>query len=62
LRIVYPEAEQKETRIEPVIHFRPIMEHIIKDAEKRYGNIVEPGEMKKPGVSVSEVKDPRKVN
>jgi hypothetical protein len=39
LKIVYPDASPRRRRIEPVIHFAPIMDYIRKDAEKRYGTI-----------------------
>jgi len=37
LRVVYPDKKGRKKRIEPAIHFAPIMEHIRKDAVERYG-------------------------
>jgi hypothetical protein len=37
LRIVYPAPEQREKRIEPVVHFAAIMEYLRQDALLRYG-------------------------
>jgi len=37
LAVAYPDAEQRGKRIEPAVHFAPIMEHIRKDAIRRYG-------------------------
>jgi len=37
LKIVYPDVKQKENRLQPAIHFAPIMKHIKQDAVTRYG-------------------------
>ena len=37
LRIVYPDKKTAKKRINPAIHFRPIMAAIVKAATKRYG-------------------------
>jgi len=37
LKIVYPEAKTKKKRIEPAVHFAPIMDHIKKEAASKYG-------------------------
>ena len=40
LRIVYPDAKERRKRLEPIIHFAPIMDYIKKDAVRRYGHDV----------------------
>ena len=40
LRIVYPEANERRKRLQPIIHFAPIMDYIKKDAARRYGHHV----------------------
>jgi hypothetical protein len=40
LKIVYPEAKERRKRLEPIIHFSPIMDHIKKDAVRRCGRHV----------------------
>lgn len=40
LRIVYPDAKVRRKRLEPVVHFAPIMDYIKKDAIRRYGHHV----------------------
>jgi hypothetical protein len=40
LKIVYPEAKERRKRLEPIIHFSPIMDHIKKDAVRRFGHHV----------------------
>jgi hypothetical protein len=37
LKIAYPNAKRRGKRIEPAIHFARIMDHIKKDAVKKYG-------------------------
>ena len=37
LRIAYPNRKGRRKRLEPVIHFAPIMAYIKEDAEKKYG-------------------------
>ena len=37
LKIVYPDVKQREKRLQPAIHFAPIMEHIEQDAVTKYG-------------------------
>jgi len=37
LQVVYPDPELRKDRIEPELHFRPIMEHIRWDAIERFG-------------------------
>jgi hypothetical protein len=37
LRIVHPDAGRRQKRIEPAVHFPEIMDHIARDAERRYG-------------------------
>jgi len=37
LRIVYPDAKKRKKRVEPTVHFAPIMEHIMEHAVKKYG-------------------------
>lgn len=41
LRIVYPDRKTAKKRINPAVHFRPIMAAIVKAATKRYGADVE---------------------
>lgn len=41
LRIVYPDGGERKERLEPVIHFAPIMAYIKEDAVKRYGHDVD---------------------
>jgi hypothetical protein len=40
LRIVYPKAKERRKRLEPIIHFAPIMDHIKNSAAIRYGRQV----------------------
>ncbi|MHC4566303.1 MAG: DUF4056 domain-containing protein [Planctomycetota bacterium] len=40
LRIVYPDARERRQRLEPAIHFAPIMDYIRKAAARRYGRQV----------------------
>jgi len=40
LKIVYPEAKERRKRLEPIIHFSPIMDYIKKDAVRRCGHHV----------------------
>ncbi len=40
LRIVYPDRKTAKKRINPELHFKPIMDAIIKAAAKRYGSDV----------------------
>jgi len=42
LKIVYPKAVTGSRRIEPAIHFAPIMEHIRRAAEQKYGRDIGP--------------------
>ena len=37
LQIVYPDVNQRKKRIEPAIHFAPIMKYIEQDAVAKYG-------------------------
>jgi len=37
LKIVYPDEKQEENRLQPAIHFAPIMKYIKQDAVTRYG-------------------------
>ena len=37
LKIVYPDPRNRKNRIEPAVHFAPIMDYIREDALKRYG-------------------------
>ncbi len=37
LAVAYPDAQQRGKRVEPAVHFPRIMEHIRKDAIRRYG-------------------------
>ena len=37
LAVAYPDAEPRRKRVEPAVHFPLIMEHIRKDAIRRYG-------------------------
>jgi len=37
LKIVYPDVKQRKKRLQPAIHFAPIMKHIEQDAVTRYG-------------------------
>jgi hypothetical protein len=37
LKAAYPDRSQRKKRLEPVIHFAPIMDYIREDAVKRYG-------------------------
>jgi hypothetical protein len=39
LEIVYPDLKKRPKRIQPVIHFKAIMDYIEKDAEERYPEI-----------------------
>jgi hypothetical protein len=39
LRAAYPNTRNRAKRIEPAVHFRPIMEHIERDAEKKFGRV-----------------------
>jgi hypothetical protein len=39
LRAAYPNTRRRGKRIEPAVHFRPIMEHIERDAEKKFGRV-----------------------
>ena len=40
LAIAYPDPEQRRRRIDPAIHFAQIMDHIRRDAVRRYGHQV----------------------
>jgi hypothetical protein len=40
LRIVYPDAQERKKRFEPIVHFSSIMDYIKKDAVRRYGHDV----------------------
>ncbi len=42
LSIVYPKAKDRRKRLEPVIHFAPIMDYIKKEAVRKYGYDVKP--------------------
>ncbi len=42
LKIVYPDASSRRKRIEPAVHFAPIMEYIERAARKKYGWRVSP--------------------
>lgn len=37
LKIIYPDAKQRKKRLQPAIHFAPIMKYIEQDAVTRYG-------------------------
>lgn len=39
LRAAYPNTRKRPKRIEPAVHFRPIMEYIERDAEKKFGRV-----------------------
>jgi len=40
LKVVYPDVKQRKERLQPAIHFAPIMKHIEQDAVTRYGSDV----------------------
>lgn len=40
LNVVYPDRKERKKRLEPVIHFAPIMDYIKEDAVKKYGSDV----------------------
>ncbi len=42
LKIIYPDRKDRRKRIEPAIHFAPIMDYISRDALNRYGPIPDP--------------------
>ena len=42
LKIAHPEMKKRPKRIEPAVHFAAIMEHIEKEAEKKFGGDVGP--------------------
>jgi hypothetical protein len=42
LSVVYPDRKERKKRLEPVIHFAPIMEYIKEQAEKKYGCDISP--------------------
>ena len=42
LKLVYPDPKMRRKRIEPAVHFATIMDHIERDAQKRYGRGVGP--------------------
>ena len=41
LDVVYPDPEQKKRRVDPTMHFARIMDHVKKDAIRRYGQNVD---------------------
>jgi hypothetical protein len=41
LKIVYPEAKERRKRLDPIIHFSPLMDYIKKDAVRRCGHHVD---------------------
>jgi hypothetical protein len=42
LKVVYPNAKERENRIEPIVHFASIMDHIKAEAAEKYGYDVGP--------------------
>lgn len=41
LKIVYPDAGKRPKRLEPAVHFAPIMDYIRQDAVRKYGDEVD---------------------
>ena len=41
LEVVYPDPEEKKSRVDPTMHFARIMDHVKKDAVRRYGQNVD---------------------
>jgi len=64
LSIVYPDAKNRKSRLEPVAHFARIMNYIQEDAVTRYGyNIGEPRQAVFPQIATAEdINGDQKVN